>query len=54
MYFGYHPTSNAPGLGSKNLVVRGVRAYPVTRRFLIILDVLRSSDPGTVGGHWGN
>ena len=47
-YVRYHPTSNAPEFEFENLVARGMKAYPVARRFMIILNALRSSDPGSV------
>ncbi|PWW74177.1 kinase-like protein, partial [Tuber magnatum] len=41
-YVRYHPTSGAPEFEFENLVVRGMKAYPVARRFMAILDALRS------------
>ena len=48
-YVRYHPAGDAPDFEFKNLVAKGMEAYPVARWFMNILAVLRSSDPGTVG-----
>ncbi|KAG0640156.1 kinase-like domain-containing protein [Tuber brumale] len=47
-YVRYHPTCNAPEFEFENLVARGMRAYPVARRFVAILDALRSPEPEAV------
>lgn len=47
-YIRYHPGGGAPDFEFENLVARGMKAYPVARRFMTILNVLRSSIPGTV------
>ncbi|RPA96870.1 hypothetical protein L873DRAFT_1692733 [Choiromyces venosus 120613-1] len=43
-YVRYHPVSNAPELEFDNLVVQGMEAYPVAKRFMAILNALRGSD----------
>lgn len=53
-YVRYHLAGDAPDFEFENLVERGMEAYPVTGRFMTILDVLLSSDPGTVEWARGN
>ena len=47
-YVQYHPASNAPEFEFENLVARGMKAFPIARRFIAILDALRSEDPASV------